>query len=262
MRDKTTRLPDRLVLCEPVEPETKHWRVGKKQILLTVCPRDFEENLRIEPQLIVTEEVINKEVTEKVETIINKTSADKTRADKTEVDKTDTNKTNADEINKINMLQRTETELASMSADDLLKTQSYCKQQLTSYQKALSKIDTKLIELGIKQYHFERSIDLSVELAPCFMLAVWENNQIEQVAIVVSMSMRGCLFSTQVPPPSSITILRCHSPLGNFKIKNCHINKMNNSIYELVIEEFDDHTEDRMRWVEMLSRINKKSVTI
>jgi len=111
------------------------------------------------------------------------------------------------------------------------------------------------------KYNFNRRIELRIDVPMGIMDVIWHNKDgKEESASVINISMHGLLFEKEGVMQDSIEMVRLNQPHDLLQIKTSNISKRANNRFYVSLDEFQDPFETRMRWIEILTRIENQSL--
>ncbi len=110
------------------------------------------------------------------------------------------------------------------------------------------------------KYDFSKRVALRILVAPGAMDVLWTDEIGESHrARVIDISLNGVLFDAPGFGASRIDTIECLAMNETFHIKRSRVMRRGESLIVAVLEEFADNVSDRMKWIEILTRIEEAS---
>lgn len=121
------------------------------------------------------------------------------------------------------------------------------------------KLWDKLVEEESKTLKFDRRFLIRMPVPPGTMEVHWTNEDGTKMrGQAVNISMDAVLFEAQGLKAESIDRIVCPRLKEAFNIKRSSIHREDADRVVALLEEFEDNVDDSMRWVEILSSVDKR----
>lgn len=108
------------------------------------------------------------------------------------------------------------------------------------------------------KYQFKRRVALRIPVPPGAMDILWEggDGQIHR-APAVNLSLHAALFEAPGFDAVKIDTIERHGFQKVLRVKRCRIKRKKGNMVLAILDEFMDNVDDRMEWIEILTRIEE-----
>ncbi len=171
-------------------------------------------------------------------------------------------------------------QINSISASSIENAKKYIDNQIRLASAEGNQHKLHLLQIEKLKYRFNRRVELRVKVPAGMMDIIYSNDQgQEQTAIVIDISLKALLFMdndfdeqkitqiriNQVSEPLSFKIPSDNKQADNkqarevLNINAYKLRKRDDSHYVLLLNDFENDLVSRMRWVELITRIEEMS---
>ncbi|MBF0218620.1 MAG: VWA domain-containing protein [Gammaproteobacteria bacterium] len=134
----------------------------------------------------------------------------------------------------------------------------YLDEQIREASSSGNKTRLRLLELEKLKYRFDRRISLRAKIPPDTMALIC-TPEVTSPLTIIDISLQALHFHCAEFNNAKISGIQLLSSGETFAIATYHLRKRSEIDYILLLERFVNETEHRMRWIELLTRVESQT---
>lgn len=161
-----------------------------------------------------------------------------------------------DLLEKIKYIDLVRKKFGSIAATSLEAANKFIDKEIKLAEEQGNKDKLRILREEKLKYNFDKRVEIRVPVPPGAMDVRWtDENGESHSARVINMSMNGILFDAPGFDTSRIDEIEYYTMNKTFQVERCKIMKRNENQIVAILEEFTGKAGDRMKWIEILTRV-------